>query len=159
MDIVDTAVGHVLDVMCQCRIAGRDLQQTVLKALVGEILLTGRIHDADAIDDETVGIHVGGGRTEGDGPETGLCISLHRVTTSELHIDEHLLGLVVTVAEGHRAVGIAGGGGIGGELPPVEAHVAAHLTEAEVEVVDACGTLDLRLESLVTVETGGVGQA
>ena len=159
MDIVDAAVGHVLDVMGQGCITGRDLQQTVLKTLVGEILLTGRIHDADTIDDETVGIHVGGGRTEGDGPETGLGIALHRFTTSELHIDEYLLGLVVTVTEGHRAVGITGGGGIGGELPPIKMYVTAYLTEAEVEVVDACCSLDLGMESLIAVETVCVGNA
>ena len=159
VDIIDAAVGHVLDVMGQCRIMGRNLQQTVFKALVREILLTGRIHNADAIDDEAIGIHVGSGRTEGDGPETGLGIALHRVATSELHIDEYLLGLVVTVTEGHRAVGVTGGGSIRRELPPVEAHVTTHFTEAEVEVVDASGTLDLGLESLVVVKTSSVGNA
>ena len=158
VDIVDVAVGHILDVVGQGAVTGRDLQQTVLKTLVGEILLTGGIHDAHAIDDEAIGIHIGGSRTEGGGPETGLGIALHGVTPGELYINEHLLGLVVAVTEGHRAVGIAGGGGVGGELPPVEAHVTTHLTEAEVEVMDAISTVDLCGEGLIGVEVSGVGK-
>ena len=159
MDVVDATVGHIFDVVGQRRITGWNLQQTVFKSLVGEILFTGWIHNADAIDDKAIGIHVGGGRTEGGGPETSLDIALHRVTTCELYIDKHLLGLIVAVAEGHRTVGITSGGGIGGELPPIKMYVTAYLTEAEVEVVDACCSLDLGMESLIAVETVCVGNA
>ena len=81
------------------------------------------------------------------------------MTTCELYIDKHLLGLIVAVAEGHRTVGITSGGGIGGELPPIKMYVTAYLTEAEVEVVDACCSLDLGMESLIAVETVCVGNA
>ena len=105
VDIVYLSVGHVLDVVCQTAFLGRNLQEAVLEALIGEILRILRIHHAHTVDDEAIGVHVGGSRTEGYRP-VSLIITLHRMATCELHVYQHFLGFVVRIPEGHRAVSV-----------------------------------------------------
>ena len=112
VDVFHTAVGNGTDVVGQTALTG-NLEQTVLKTFVWEILVALRIHDAHAIDNETVGIHVGGGGSESCGPQSGRRVFLHRLAASKLHIDLHILGLVVLVLEGYGAVGVANGRGLG----------------------------------------------
>ena len=109
MDIFYLSVGHVLDVVRQTALAGRNLQQAVLETLVGEVQGILGVHHAHTVDDEAVGVHVWGGRTQGDGPQSRLGVVLHGVAPCELHIDQHLLGLVVLVLECHGAVCVADG--------------------------------------------------
>ena len=67
MDILHGAMGHILDVVGQS-VFRFDLQQTVLKALVGEVLWVVGVHDAHTVNHEAIGIHVGGSRTQCHGP-------------------------------------------------------------------------------------------
>ena len=109
MDIIHHTMRHILDIMRQSTLTTGYLQQAVLKALVGEILVALGIHDADAIDDEAVGIHIRSRRTEGSRPEAALLVVLHRISSCELHIDHDILRLIVFVAESHCAVFVANG--------------------------------------------------
>ena len=103
MDILDAAVWHVKDVMRQRPLFRRDLQEAVLEALVGEVLRILGIHHTHAIHDETIGIHVGGSRTEGNAPNS-CSITLHLFPSGKLNIHHDGLGRVVLVVEGHGAV-------------------------------------------------------
>ena len=89
--------------MGQLAFTGRNLQQTVLKTLVGEVLRILGIHHTDAIDDEAVGIHVGSSRSEGSCPDT-VSIALHSVASGKLYIHQDLLSLWVLVLEGYGSV-------------------------------------------------------
>ena len=62
-DILDAAMRHVADVVNQRTVLRLDVKQTVLETLIGEVRVALRIHDADAVDFEVIGIHVRGGRT------------------------------------------------------------------------------------------------
>ena len=97
---------HVADVMRQCAVA-RDFKQTVLETLVGEILWILRIHHADTIDNEAVGIHVLSDRAERHRP-CAIGLTRHLLAPGKLHIDQHLLGCLVLVGERHLAIGVAG---------------------------------------------------
>ena len=108
MDVLHLAMRHFLDVVRQRARLGRNLQEAVLEALVGEILRTERIHHADPIDHKAVGVHVGGSRAECRSPNP-VGIFLHGVSACELHIHLHLLGVGVFITEGYRTVGIANG--------------------------------------------------
>ena len=107
VDILQLAVGHVLDVVGQSVLA-RNLQQTVLETLVGEVLRVLGIHHADTVDDVAIGVHVRSHRTEGNSPKA-LFVTLHGITPCKLHVDQHLLGLIVLVVKGYSAVGITNG--------------------------------------------------
>ena len=103
VDILQLAMRYIENVVSQLAFAGRNLQETVLETLVGEVLRILRIHYADAVDDEAVGIHVGGSRSEGGCPDT-VSIALHGVASSKLYIHQDLLGLWVLVLEGYGSV-------------------------------------------------------
>ena len=112
MHILDGAVRHILDVVSQS-VFRFDFQQTVLKALVREVLWIVRVHNAHTVNHETIGIHVGRSGSQRHSPQSCLCILLHRLAPSKLHIHQHLFGLVVLVLECHRTIGITDGFGIG----------------------------------------------
>ena len=103
-------MGHILDVVCQGTVLGGNLQQTVLEALIGEVLVALGIHHAHAVNDEAVRIHVGSSRTQRDGPQTALCVFLHVVSAGELYIYLNAFGLVVLELEGYRAIIVANSG-------------------------------------------------
>ena len=111
MDILDLSVGHVLDVVGERTGLGGDFEQAVLESLIGEILRVLRVHHADAVHHEAVGIHVGSCRSEGDCPQT-FFVALHGVATGKLHIDLHVGGVGVVVIECDCAVVVADGGGL-----------------------------------------------
>ena len=104
-------MGHILDVVGQS-VFRLDFQQTVFKSLVREVLWIIWVHNANPINNKAVGIHVGGSRSQRHGPQPCLCILLHGVAPSKLHINQHLFGLVVLVLECHRTIIIADGLGI-----------------------------------------------
>ena len=62
VDVLNGAMGHILDVMSQS-VFRLDLQQTVLKALIGEVLWIVGVHNTHAVNHKAIGIHVGGSRT------------------------------------------------------------------------------------------------
>ena len=103
-------MGHILDVVCQGTVLGGNLQQTVLETLIGEVLVALRVHHAHTVNNEAVRIHVGGCRTQRDGPQTALRVFLHVVPAGELYIYLNALGLVVLELEGYRAIIVANGG-------------------------------------------------
>ena len=107
MYVLNTSVRHILDVVRQS-VLRLDLQQTVLEALVGEILRILRIHYADAIDNEAIGVHVRRGRTESHCPDT-IGITLHLLTSSKLDIHQHTLCRVVLIVKGHGSIWITDG--------------------------------------------------
>ena len=112
VDILHRAVGHVLDVVSQTARLGRNLQQRVLKAFVGEVLRVLWIHHAHPVDDKAVGVHVWCGRSDGGRPDA-LCILCHGVAPSKLHVYQHLFRQIVLVLESHRSVLIADGRALG----------------------------------------------
>ena len=97
-------MGHVLDVVCQTSRLGRNLQQRVLEALVGEVLRILRIHHAHPVNNEAVGVHVGDSRSEGDFPQASFCVALHVVTPSKLHVNLNAFSLIILVLEGYGSV-------------------------------------------------------
>ena len=105
--ILYATVGHITDVMRQTVLRG-NLQQTVLKTFVGEILGILRIHDANTVNDIAIGVHIGGHRTKCHRPCAvgSLC---HFLTASKLHIHQHALCRVVLVLECHRTVVVCTG--------------------------------------------------
>ena len=106
MHILHTAVGHILDVMDTLTVA--DLQQTVLKALVGEIELVSGVHDTHAIDHETIGIHVGRSWSEGSCPNTVGTLR-HRFAAGKLDIHLYVFRMVIPITEGYSTVSIYDG--------------------------------------------------
>ena len=68
--ILYASMRHILDVVRQGTRLGRNLQQAVLKALVGEILWILRVHHTHAVHDEAVRIHVWSRRTYRHCPHT-----------------------------------------------------------------------------------------
>ena len=103
VDILQLTMRHIENVVGQLAFTGRNLQQTVLKTLVGEVLRILGIHHTDAIDDEAVGIHVGSSRSEGGCPDT-VSIALHSVASGKLYIHQDLFGLWVLILEGYGSV-------------------------------------------------------
>ena len=101
---------HILDVVCQRTRLGGDVQQTVLEALVGEVLVALGIHHAHAVNHETIGVHVGGSRTQGNGPQARLGVFLHVVPAGELYIYLNALCFVVLELEGYCAIIVENGG-------------------------------------------------
>ena len=112
MQVLHCAVAWCLVVVQQRTRGAGYTEQTVLEPLVGEVAVALRVHDAHSVDDEAVRIEVGCGGTQGDAPQS-VGIALHGMASGKLHIDEHLAGLVVFVAEGHGAVFMAHGRLIG----------------------------------------------
>jgi len=110
MNVFYATMGYVADVVGEGGLGVGNLQEAVFESLIGKILLTKGVHHAQSIHLEMVGIHVWGGRTQRNGPQTGLSIPLHGVLACELHIDFHLFGVVVFVKEGYCAVRMADGG-------------------------------------------------
>ena len=111
VDVLDLSVGHVPDVVGERTGRGGDFEQAVLESLIGEILRVLRVHHADAVHNEAVGIHVGSCRSEGDCPQA-FFVALHGVATGKLHIDLHVGGVGVVIIECDRAVVVAYGGGL-----------------------------------------------
>ena len=106
MDILQASVRHILDIVRQCAVA-RNLQQAVFEAFVGEVLVVLRVHHAHSIDDEAIGIHVRGSRSQRRSPHARRSVAGHGVTACKLHIDLHILGLIVLVEECHCSILIA----------------------------------------------------
>ena len=87
---------HIIaDVVRQRAVLRLYLQQTVLETLIGEVLRILRIHYADTIDDEAIGVHVGGNRrfrilsnAKGYRPDT-VGAAGHLLATSKLHVDHY----------------------------------------------------------------------
>ena len=103
MHVFQTAMWYLSDVVRQGAVLRGYLQQAVLKALVREILRVLRIHDAGAVHNKAIRIHVGSDRSEGDSPLT-VGTALHFLASGELHIYQHILSRVVPVGESHRPV-------------------------------------------------------
>ena len=101
---------HVGNLVGQCAIlvTRGNLQQAILKAFVGEVLRILRVHHADTIDDEAVGIHVRGSRTKGHCPQS-VGATRHVLTSSKLHVDLNVLGVLILVLEGYCPVSIRAG--------------------------------------------------
>ena len=108
VDILNTTMRYVQDVVGQSTCLRLHFQQAILKALIGEVLGILRIHHADAVNDIAVGIHVGGNRTESHRPQT-VGTTCHLFTAGKLHIDKYGLGRIVLVLERHCSVIICSG--------------------------------------------------
>ena len=106
VDILQTSVRHIFDIVRQCAVA-RNLQKAVLETFVGEVLVVLRVHHAHSINDEAIGIHVRGSRSQRRSPHARLFVAGHGVTACKLHIDLHILGLIVLVEECHCSILIA----------------------------------------------------
>ena len=109
VNILHQTMRHLLDVMSQRARLGRDFQEAVLKALIGEILRTERVHHAHAIHHKTIRVHVGSSRSECGCPHT-IRTFRHGVSASKLHIHLHILGIGVLILESHRTIRIADSG-------------------------------------------------
>ena len=90
MDVLYASVRHVANVVRQRAVLRRNLQQAVLEALIGEVQLVLGIHHTDTIDNEAIGIHVGGYGAEGHRPCAVGTLG-HLLAACELHIDHHIL--------------------------------------------------------------------
>ena len=99
-------MGHIADVVRQ-RAVARDFKQAVLETLVGEILRILRIHHTHAIDDEAVGIHVLSNRAKRHRP-CSISLACHVFLACKLHVNLHLLCLLVLVSERHLTIRMAG---------------------------------------------------
>ena len=103
-DIVHGPVRNVLGRVYQRGVA-TDVEYAVLEALVREPVRVEGIHDAHAVHYEAVRVHVGLGRAEGDGPYA-VPAAVHVVASCELDIHLDVGGVVVTVVERDRSVGV-----------------------------------------------------
>ena len=106
VNILHPSVRHILNVMDTFAVG--NLQQAVLEALIGEILVIEGVHDAHPVNHKTVGIHVGGGWTKGCRPYT-VGTMCHQITSGELHIHLDFLCILIPIAECHCTIGIADG--------------------------------------------------
>ena len=102
IDILHRSVHHFLLIMHKRPFLAGYLKQTVLESLVGEILVTQRVHDTDAIDDKAIGIHVRGSRSERSGPKSALRIlQFHGFASGELYVHLHFFSVFVLIVERH----------------------------------------------------------
>ena len=104
VNVLHASMRNGTDVVRQRAVGALHLQQAVLEAFIRKILRVLRIHDADAIDDVTIGIHVRSHRTKCYCPQACSGIAGHLLATGELYIDCHLTGRVVLVLESNHAI-------------------------------------------------------
>ena len=103
VDILYLSVGNRTDIVRQTTLGTWNLQQAVLKALVGEILIVRRVHHTHPVNNKAVGVHIRGCWSEGHLPYA-LCIFLHGITTCKLYIDQYFLGIGIVVLERYFAI-------------------------------------------------------